>query len=1108
MSSDDVQNSEILLRLPDKRASNLKESKYFVIDGQLLVYFSENQIYLRKLDDSVLTDCQLKCKDNKVPICAAISPNQAYICAAYEDGDVVKFELPENWKNEIQGKSLQAFEKPINSINFIKNDEILVSNSKSVFKPAFSVMKQLGFMKKLGQASKKDTLLTLEDEEIVKMLVPPVYQLGELQFKGFENTFVLLTPRKAKFYNITKNKCECTYEVPCNSCFAFGSVSEKTISFMTVTKIEGSEKMQGNIFTYPTSQEPTFTFEISINPTFVTFLADSIIAAVEVSTDETKPSRAILALIGEKMQIETTIDYAESYACSSNVIYSIYKTCLKRNQLVSFEERMTDLASNNKFNEACDLCLKAYNGDPWCIIGLPPNADYRRLRIERQLATSLVEKIRADLSDSLKAKKIIEDIIERWKTMSMRNAVTDEFLDAFDKADQLNVYFNAVVKADPTATIFLYKKNFTQKLFETDGVEANDFILRLPDKIAPPAAILKYACKHNNVDLMFQVYKTKLNNLINSLTVAANNNQYDLALDLLIESMNEKAEQGIKWLLAISKGPDPFPRFTKIVQQDSTKVASLIDTIMNKIKPDGRPITPSQFTNALVISMDKANLESKNPLFNCVFDIVTNNNITLTDAALNSLIPKIFRSQEDAESFRPLLHAITQMESVSRTFLEKIIPLCDAYSFFDVKAVILMNLKEYRQLISFDISCGLDVFKDINNILKISQSSNDLEVAIIENATILVSKDVDMLLTIILKEFPSIKLSIVEHMSDSVKNYYIRNLLSKDPTVELDNELSSKYCKFLCKYYPTDVRDFVLKCKDINALSKTCQDHEIFDACAVIAATLNNFKLFKEYILKYFAEMSLGYIDGKDSAEVFAKNSSFICSMFNKYKQADARKEGETGFLQDAICEIVKNYAIPIYAANESGIELKPVQQGLHDICVIGYSFVTFEKLLTTIIGEYGELSLKLIRSTLIELVKDYSYDVDTSSSLAQLVTENESEAYMKYVNAATKGIEFKSKDCDKCHKRFTGTMFTTIYPCGHIFHDSCTSTRTCPVCHPEKKLDDKAINKGETSSKTFLARLKRFDRDLEVHDETNEMFVNEELPVIEIDPSKFQSLE
>ena len=84
----------------------------------------------------------------------------------------------------------------------------------------------------------------------------------------------------------------------------------------------------------------------------------------------------------------------------------------------------------------------------------------------------------------------------------------------------------------------------------------------------------------------------------------------------------------------------------------------------------------------------------------------------------------------------------------------------------------------------FDNSCGRDVIKNNSNILEIFQSSNDME-----NATIIVSACVDMLLTIIFKEFLSIKLFIVEHMSDSVKNYYIRNLLSKDSNVELDNEL-------------------------------------------------------------------------------------------------------------------------------------------------------------------------------------------------------------------------------------------------------------------------------------------------------------------------------
>ena len=78
--------------------------------------------------------------------------------------------------------------------------------------------------------------------------------------------------------------------------------------------------------------------------------------------------------------------------------------------------------------------------------------------------------------------------------------------------------------------------------------------------------------------------------------------------------------------------------------------------------------------------------------------------------------------------------------------------------------------------------------------------------------------------------------------------------------------------------------------------------------------------------------------------------------MSYKYKQADVRKEKETGFLHQVIFEIVENYAIKIYASNEPDIELKPAQQGLHDVCLIGYSLVTFKKLLT-IIGEYGELT-------------------------------------------------------------------------------------------------------------------------------------------------------
>ena len=67
-------------------------------------------------------------------------------------------------------------------------------------------------------------------------------------------------------------------------------------------------------------------------------------------------------------------------------------------------------------------------------------------------------------------------------------------------------------------------------------------------------------------------------------------------LNILIELMTEKAEQGIKWLLTISKDVYTFPRFTKNMQQHKTKATSLIDTTMKDVKSDGRQVTPSKFS--------------------------------------------------------------------------------------------------------------------------------------------------------------------------------------------------------------------------------------------------------------------------------------------------------------------------------------------------------------------------------------------------------------------------------------------------------------------------------------------------------------------------------
>ena len=680
--------------------------------------------------------------------------------------------------------------------------------------------------------------------------------------------------------------------------------------------------------------------------------------------------------------------------------------------------------------------------------------------------------------------------------MKMRNAITDDFLDVFKDLGKLDIYFNTIIAADPNATIFFYQKRFTQALFSTKGVKGDDFILKLSEKIAPPTAILKYACDNNNISLMYKVYAQKLDDIINALNVVSNNDNYDDVMEILLNNVSgPKAAICIKWLLAISKNQqDPFPRLTKILALKSEQTKTLIQKIMEKIELTTQIVKPTQFVNALVISAEAAKLETNNSVFELISNFANKPGILFIDASLNILIPRIFSgTKEQAEKMLPLLHSIIGMDNITDEFRGKLIPLCEAYEFNDIKHTILLQMKQYEKLISFDINVNLPVFQDINTILVDNRSSKPiLESAILENATLLVSKDVDSLVSLIQKEFPNLKLSIVSHMSDtSVQNYYLKSLLKIDPSTTLDEQLSTKYCEFLCQYFPSEVRDFVLKCNAFSIL-EICKKFKIYDACAVITAELSDFNNFKIYIINYFHEMSLKYADKIDDAEVFTKNSKFLCDIFKKYEQAQ-----EKDIISQAVCDIVKDYAIPIYAAHEANVDLKPLQDGLHDFCIIGYSYVNFQQLLTIIVGEFGELSLGLIRSTLIELVNDYSYDIDTSGSLAQLFTENESEAYQKYVDNSTKGINYESTVCCECKKRLTESIELVIFPDGRIYHKACAPT------------GNQISGGSKNTNKKVFQRFKGFEDSLKVSNNLDVVrFKDENLHQVVIDPKKFSILQ
>ena len=83
-------------------------------------------------------------------------------------------------------------------------------------------------------------------------------------------------------------------------------------------------------------------------------------------------------------------------------------------------------------------------------------------------------------------------------------------------------------------------------------------------------------------------------------------------------------------------------------------------------------------------------------------------------------------------------------------------------------------------------------------------SKEGIKNSILNNAVLLISKDVKQLLSIIITNYPEMQNDLLNILpDDSTKNYYLKSLFSYDPKykITLDEDILKTYITYLCVYY-------------------------------------------------------------------------------------------------------------------------------------------------------------------------------------------------------------------------------------------------------------------------------------------------------------------
>lgn len=138
----------------------------------------------------------------------------------------------------------------------------------------------------------------------------------------------------------------------------------------------------------------------------------------------------------------------------------------------------------------------------------------------------------------------------------------------------------------------------------------------------------------------------------------------------------------------------------------------------------------------------------------------------------------------------------------------------------------------------------------------------------------------------------------------------------------------------------------------------------------------------------------------------------------------------------------------------------KLLQKYMKKICRSVSNILTYPVLLSYIVQKFENISIEYTRETFLALLNDSAYDLETTTTLAELFHQDEQHIHNKFILHQLQGIICSSqsmKTCGTCKGPLNGiNSMIRIFPCGHAFHDDyqCLPKEICPICNPEVTID------------------------------------------------------
>ncbi|OHT04257.1 hypothetical protein TRFO_28309 [Tritrichomonas foetus] len=1066
-------------------ALQIKEIKGISYDGEVIFatcyddYFiyadNANKIHTfdsKSYTNSILPPPDRKIKGNVVTVCC--SPSRKFGAAGYSDGGLQLYDLESN-------KSLKLIVKPHNAaickVLFYSDGFLLSIDSDGLL-----LMHKISLT--IGIVSSRETQIAKLSKCVFGLFQPRIYRYVEGKersartiLSNFTELIGISTVDSFSLVNLKKEELtlKTIKKIDVGGLFpVFYTVDSRNL----LIAVAYPDKVEIYSLSSTFECELKGTIQVSLVLIFLTFLSSNILIGFN-------KERSYLMLSLDEftaVEIESPIN---GFASLNDVNPVFFTACkLWEVTLQPFTTSMELFCETNNAEDAIEFCKKAIAGDALATVGLSSNPGQRALVIERSISKLLTGYLSGKLkADPKNSRQIASYFIDLNIKLRMQEWLVNEAAPIFQENNELVVFIQEIIKADPNASIFTYTHSFTELILENHGeIDISNFIMSLPNKVAPPIELIQYAQKIGDNILLSSIYINSLNDITNGLQILGNANMYNDVCKAILNH-TERAAECILWIFTLFKGR--FPHIENILK--CSQAFEVFSFVESQLELNQSPITFHDYVNAMIQALCAIPVPHDDPFLCMMQHYVLNKKIKLLAGTLKCLVSLIFNKEATNKKDLEQLLIYILSSDVPGQFKESLLQLCDSFGYEEAKRRIQEDAKKYENTIKeCFIDLSQDVFLVINNIMeKDPNSKPSIRKALFTFAPIFIAKNVSRFSTLVINEFPDAAIGIIrEVQEENSRCIFIHHLLQspKMQDLKLQSDMFVKYVTFLCKYYPSEVCGYIKTMKDepLTNLIEVCKRYSIFDALALIYDLTNDFSKCTDYLIRFEQTQLVLFAEGKTSTQDVTIVTSFIL----EFVESIIKKRSTSEETRRMCKKLINGMVLPLYCLQKNNCieddRVNILTDFLRRICELVANIITFPVLIEQLVVNFQELHFGLAKSAIINIMHDYSYDVDTTNAMCQLYRLDEVNEHAKYVKGKINGLTNHHLTCCTCHHRIMGVDGQIqIFPCGHIFHKNpqCLPKQVCPVCNPTERLDQDIAPPTQTMPQNrFRSQLRKFE--------------------------------